>query len=470
MIGNMRFKQTPLHRRFHPRFPRHVQVLLLVLAVVAPVTVRGVSDHAAFEQDFIITAYYSPLPGQCCYVMGGERADKILNGEGMKGADGSEVHPGMIAAPSSYPFGTIIVLPGLGRFTVHDRGGAIQELEGGAHRLDIWVGEGEEGLARALTFGVQRIHGTVYPVGGAQPQEKFSLENLPASLDRLSAFDVTGKNLMVLAVRKGDQSHSVERLQEALRKLGYLDRVTGFFGESTVAALAAFQMDYHIDAIADVLTEKTAAYLMAALQRQDASAPVPAVVSRDSSPSAIRSAQRTLRFFGFYAGRTDGRYTDELFSAILRFQQVKGLVGTAEDPGAGRVGPLTRGKITEAWNRRLVASIADRLLVLRRVETVLDQRGKAVNRFLEVGDGGDQVTLLQRLLSEHGFFPADKINGNFGPLTQEAVLKYQLAKKLIPDERSTGAGSVGPQTLRALRSDERLELYRVVRAQGWRAL
>ncbi len=141
-----------------------------------------------FEQDFIITAYYSPLPGQCGYVMGDIDADKYLNGQGTNGADGTPVYAGMAAAPPAYPFGTRLVLPGIGTVTVHDRGGAIQEGEK-AHRLDLWVGSGEEGLARALKFGVQHVHAIVYPTQSTpQPAESMDLTSLPAPTHALAPY------------------------------------------------------------------------------------------------------------------------------------------------------------------------------------------------------------------------------------------------------------------------------------------
>ncbi|MDD4627806.1 MAG: peptidoglycan-binding protein [Candidatus Peribacteraceae bacterium] len=468
----MHIHRTPLHRPCRAPVPLHIRVLLVLISVFAPVMAVGVSKNAAHEQEFIITAYYSPVPGQCCYVMGGLQADKVLNGNGVRGADGTEVHPGMIAAPASYAFGTVVVLPGVGRFTVHDRGGAIQELDSGAHRLDIWVGYGEEGLARALAFGVQHIRGTVYPVGGNQPKEKFVMENLPAVIARLRPFQVAGNSLLSVTPRSGEQGLSVELLQRSLKDAGYFSqRVTGKFGSTTAEALRAFNDAFGLsNEPSDRLSEKSAATLTAAVQRIAARPPVQKAVDKTASAQAIRSAQRTLRFLGFYSGRTNGTYDDNLFDAILRFQQKKGLVGSAENAGAGRIGPLTRGKLTESWDRRIVAAMARRLLALHRVETVLDERGKNVARFLETGDNGDQVALLQRLLSDRGFFPSEKINGNYGALTQSAVLKYQMARKLITSESDAGAGQVGPLTLRALRSEERKELYLLVRSEGWRAL
>lgn len=471
MIGNMHIKKTPLYRKAYPRIPWNIRLIMAALFTVAPVWVMGDAQNKPYEQEFVITAYYSPLPRQCCYVKGGERADKILNGEGARGADGTEVYPGMIAAPPSYAFGTVVLLPTIGRFTVHDRGGAIQE-QGAVHRLDIWAGAGEEGLARALAFGVRRIKGTVYPLGSAQPSEKVSLDHLPAPLDRLEPFLITGNNLTSVSAIRGDVSYSVEMLQQKLHDLGYLSALpNGSFGPATEEALRAFNNDYFIgEEPSDRLSLRSAATLMAARARSGAALPLAKTIDRNSSASDVMSAQRMLRFFGFYTGRTDGVYNDHLKESILRFQQVKGLVGTAEDAGAGRIGPLTRNKIAEAWNRRLVTTKARRILALARVDTALDARGSTIDRFLSLGDSGEDVTRLQELLADRGLFPAEKINGNFGQLTQEAVLKYQLEKKLVPDARSEGAGDVGPQTLLALRSDERMALYRMVRAQGWRAL
>lgn len=467
----MHIKRTPLHRTVRRRLPRHLKVLIAFLTLVAPVMAVGGAKNLPRQQEFILTAYYSPLPGQCCYVKGGYRADKVLNGEGIRGADGTAVYPGMIAAPSTYAFGTVVVLPGIGRFTVHDRGGAITELPGGAHRLDIWVGYGEEGLARALAFGVPRVRGTVYEVGGFQPKERFAFETLPAVLDRLEPFQVRGQDLLSMQMKAGDRGLSVSLLQRSLKQLGFFQgAVTGLYGNATQEALHSFQEAYGLTQSTDVLSEQSAATLMAAVRRVGALPPVAKNVEKGAKQSVVRTAQRTLRFFGFYTGRTNGQYDDALASAILRYQQKKGLVGTAQDPGAGRIGPITRATVAASWDRRLVAALANRLLMLHRVGTLLDERGENIDQFLEVGDNGEQVLLLQRLLAERGYFPEEKINGYFGEQTKTAVIAYQTAQKLITSSTQIGAGTVGPQTLLSLRSDERKEAYLLVRSEGWRAL
>ena len=62
---------------------------------------------------------------------------------------------------------------------------------------------------------------------------------------------------------------------------------------------------------------------------------------------------------------------------------------------------------------------------------------------LKPGDTGTQVKTLQRALATLGF-SAGKPDGDYGPATQVAVEKFQLAKGLAED------GIVGPATLAAL--------------------
>jgi len=220
--------------------------LLCLAFLCTPLT--AVAGDASYEQHFTITAYYSPLPDQCCYVKGSFEADKILNGNGTNGADGTPVYPGMLAAPKSYAFGTVVDLPGIGTLTVHDRGGAIVEGSD-THRLDIWMGAGEEGLARALAFGVRRVVGTVHPPGSAQPKEGIDLAAFAAPIGNLKTFAVH-PDAAVAAPEKvayGESNESVAALQQSLKDAGYFaEKPTGFFGDKTKASLVAFEADMGI--------------------------------------------------------------------------------------------------------------------------------------------------------------------------------------------------------------------------------
>ena len=406
-----------------------------MVAVALPYHTLSNSTERAepYEQEFLITAYYSPLPGQCCYVKGGYVADKILNGEGHTASDGTGVYPGMLAAPKSYSFGTKVSLPGLGTLTVHDRGGAITELGNGTHRLDIWAGYGEEGLARALAFGLQRVKGTVYPVAFAgKPATQFDLAALPAPVDELKTYFVEKDNFLALRPKEGDKGLSVYLLQQYLGEIGYMKKSpTGFFGPDTRTAFEQFLVDFRVDAPTDALSETSAAYVLGAKERLDAREPFAEFVGPDSSADSIAEAQRLLRFLGYYKGRTSGSYNDALFASILKFQQDHGLVGTAEDTGAGRIGPITSKAIRAAWNRSIVSRHADRHLDFYAIDKTITERGQRINQFLGEGYTGDQVRLLQHELAALGFFPEHDINGVFGLKTKSAVAQYQLSRGII---------------------------------------
>ena len=466
----MPFTQTPLYRKVHRKMPLHVQAAVLVAACIVPFAGITADGSEPYEKDFVITAYYSPLPDQCCYVLGGYTADRILNGNGIAGADGTPVYPGMVAAPSSYAFGTTVQLPGIGIFQVHDRGGAITELENGADRLDLWLGHGEEGLARVLAFGVQRVRGTVYPNGSQQPAQHVDFSTLPSPLERLIPYMVDDE-LISLTPKVGDSNYSTRLMQESLQKLGYFTHaVTGLFGEVTQQSLHAFLKDFGLQETSAELTEKAGAFLEAALRRFDATQPLVDFVDDGSAVATNQEAQRLLRFLGYYRGRTDGQYSEGLRTAIFHFQQENGLVGSVVDPGAGRIGPITRTAIRKVWNRKLVSVHADNLLAMKRIEQTLAERGDHLDRFLAEGSNGTQVTLLQTLLADRGFFPYEKINGNFGTLTQEAVAKYQLDRGIITSKTEKGAGGVGPDTMKSLTYEENVKMYRLVRGEGWDTL
>tara|TARA_Y100000310_G_C20650270_1_gene799022 strand:- start:424 stop:1743 length:1320 start_codon:yes stop_codon:yes gene_type:complete len=419
-----------------------------------------------YEQEFLITAYYSPLPHQSSYVKGGYKADKILNGEGHTAADGTGVYPGMIAAPPGYSFGTVVTLQGLGTFKVHDRGGAIK-----GNRIDIWAGHGEEGLARALAFGLQRVKGTVYPNGTSTLNVAFDLDSIPAPVDQLRNYFVERDNLLALRPKVGDRGLSVYLLQEHLQEIGYLKtRPTGFFGDTTSRAFRRFVADFHLNAPQDQLSEISAAFVLGAKQRLGARDPVDGFVDDKAAPQTVIDAQRILRFLGYYSGRTNGEYDENTKSAIFAFQKDHGLVGDWSSIGAGRIGPMTSRAMHDAWNRKVVASHADRYLDKHAIETTLADRGERIAHFLGEGYTGAQVKLLQNELAALGFFPEKMVNGVYGPLTMESVMRYQFDRGIITSRSDTGAGYVGPSTLHSLRKDQRNILYNLVRAEGWKSL
>jgi len=172
----------------------------------------------------MVSAYYSPLPGQRFYMRGSYEADIRLNGRGTNGADATEVYVGMLAAPRTYPFGTQVKIPGLGVGVVHDRGGAIYSGKN-YDRIDVWMGEGEEGLSRALNWGMRLVEGQVsFEKNVWEPEFEFS--HIPAklpedALNRLMARTLLNPQTFTNRSQKASPKADIADLQEALRMFGF---------------------------------------------------------------------------------------------------------------------------------------------------------------------------------------------------------------------------------------------------------
>jgi peptidoglycan hydrolase-like protein with peptidoglycan-binding domain len=127
----------------------------------------------------------------------------------------------------------------------------------------------------------------------------------------------------------------------------------------------------------------------------------------------LAGLQVALAREGLYRGTVDATPGPLTEAAILRFQEHAKLVPD------GIVGPKTRHALG-AFARPLFAT-----------------------RVMKPGTTGWDVGVLQYLLVRHGLLAATP-NGHFGPQTEAAVIRFQRARRLVPD------GVVGPVTAHAL--------------------
>ena len=190
---------------------------------------------AAETKTFIATAYYSPTPDQTKYYTGTYAGDLSLNGGNSKASDGTPVYVGMVAAPKNYAFGTKINLDGIGVVSVHDRGGAIGAGDG-YDRIDIWMGYGDEGLARTLAWGRREITGTIVDSGTSV---SLDLENILNNAPK--AGDLALKKLQTIGYNTSGRTFSDVILQFQL-DYGVIssrtDAGAGNYGPKTTAKLS----------------------------------------------------------------------------------------------------------------------------------------------------------------------------------------------------------------------------------------
>ena len=128
----------------------------------------------------------------------------------------------------------------------------------------------------------------------------------------------------------------------------------------------------------------------------------------------VAALQVALHARGTYSGTIDGIRGPQTTRAIIRLQRRARL--TVD----GVVGPQTRGALGKL-GRHAIGS-----------------------RVLTLGKRGWDVSALQFLLAWHGF-PSGNFDGNLGPRTRAALLRFQRWARLLRD------GAAGPATFAALR-------------------
>ncbi len=193
----------------------------------------GYATSVGETQQFIVTAYYSPLPDQSFYLRWNYTAEKKLNGNGTNGASGVPVFTGMIAAPKWYNFGTKIYFEWLGIWEVEDRGGAIITVGGWWQtydRIDIWMGQGEAWLKRALIWWRRKVTGTV--VESSASGKYLNLSGIDSGEIDISKYEKVTSNLI--------GTLPLEILSQ-FADLGYMSE-----GKPVKEMISSFQLDHSI--------------------------------------------------------------------------------------------------------------------------------------------------------------------------------------------------------------------------------
>lgn len=445
-------------------YPAAVIATSMFGSIISPVY----ADDAVHRQTFIVTAYYSPIPKQCCYFRGNYEDEVAFNGNGVSGADGTAVYPGMIAGPDTYAFGTRIDLPGLGIGTVHDRGSRIVEWGEDVHRIDLWMGYGEEGLARAMAWGTRKVVGTVYPLGiEAMPAEHWSFDSFDSDPAVLATLPKSDPVDVISSAKFGDHTYGVRSLQTVLKDQGYFTAdINGQFGPATQDALRRFQSDFGLAGQGQQSNVPTAAAIVAAMEIKNRNLPdLARGLALGSSGDDVRQLQKLLRYLGYYRGRTDGVFDNDVRDSVTHLQLDRGIVSQATAQGAGSIGPATRAAILKAWKVAAVQVKSKAMVTKIAVaDTVKSEQLPA--KLLSAGDHGSDVRRLQAFLVKAGYLKSRDVNANFGSRTRAALLSYQIDRKIVASRKAKGAGIFGPSTRLTVSKDLTAMRWNEVRANG----
>ena len=216
-------------------------------------------------------------------------------------------------------------------------------------------------------------------------------------------------------LEKGSTGSDVKDLQTKLKKLGYYDAyVDGDYGDTTVAAVKAFQKKYNLtaDGIAgkETLKKLDSVYKNADSAKDDDS------LRMGDSGSAVKDLQTKLKKLGYYDGTVDSTFGSGTYAAVRAFQKKYNL--TAD----GVAGSETLKKLDSAY---------------KNADSDKDDGS------LRKGATGSAVKDLQTKLKKLGFYNAS-IDGDYGDTTVAAVKAFQKKYNLTAD------GVAGSETLKKL--------------------
>ena len=216
-------------------------------------------------------------------------------------------------------------------------------------------------------------------------------------------------------LEKGSTGSDVKDLQTKLKKLGYYDAyVDGDYGDTTVAAVKAFQKKYNLtaDGIAgkETLKKLDSVYKNADSDKDDDS------LRMGDSGSAVKDLQTKLKKLGYYSGTVDSTFGSGTYAAVRAFQKKYNL--TAD----GVAGSETLKKLDSAY---------------KNADSDKDDGS------LRKGATGSAVKDLQTKLKKLGFYNAS-IDGDYGDTTVAAVKAFQKKYNLTAD------GVAGSETLKKL--------------------
>jgi len=441
--------------------------LLAIASLLSALALNPYSVSAAdsYTQDFVISAYYSPIPGQARYATGSYSGDIRLNGNGVHTADGTAVANmtgGFVAAPPTFPFGTKMDIVGLGMFTVHDRGGAIK-----GSRLDVWMGYGDEGLNSALIWGKRTVSVTVY-MDSPDIEDNNSIVSNYQDLPEYQKVTVDSPLEFDRELEKEDKGTDVARLQQFLKDKGYYrGKIDGVFSQLTEKSLIDFQKDVGILEDGSLLREgRFGSQTRLALQeavlrgRDEYLENIPTRnLGRGAKGDEVRKLQEILKMLG-YLENINGVYDAKTVDAVFRFQMSNDLIESENDSGAGYFGPATQLALSglHLGLQHGVQVMSENNLELEEFGLELEGKDNVyldessqINFNLSEGDTGTDVYNLQLALNDLNFLRVEP-SSYYGPLTTHAVSKFQLKVKLIDNKDDIAAGKVGPKTRQALNS------------------
>lgn len=139
----------------------------------------------------------------------------------------------------------------------------------------------------------------------------------------------------------------------------------------------------------------------------------------------------------YFSGKPTKKFTAALEKALIKYQVDNKLFANESSENLGVVTAATKDKIaSDSCKKRDIETPSTSCVFLTRnlMRQNNDERFVNDNR------------MLQRFLVQKGYMSSTFVTGEFGSITREAVIRFQLDNGIISSATQEGAGEVGPRT------------------------
>ena len=231
---------------------------------------------------------------------------------------------------------------------------------------------------------------------------------------------INSNDAQVYTVSVGISGTDVKELQSRLVELGYLDKASNDYTESTAAAVKQFQTRNGLTVDGTIGPDT--------LEKLYSDDVKPFSVSSGMTGDAVTNLQKRLKKLG-YLSNADGTFGDETVQAVKRFQENNGLIDD------GYVGPETKAALfsSSAQANALVIGMSG-----ADVQKVQDQLIKLKYMKNSTGYyGEDTENAIQRFQKQNGL----TVDGKVGSQTMNTL--FLSSAKAAPSDSSGNNGSSG---------------------------
>ena len=467
--------------------------ILLIIWIVLPFSIINVSADSN-KGYFVVTAYYSPLPGQEYYLTGDYESEKRLNWQWIAWASWKSVFSWMLAAPKNYKFWTKIYLEWLWIWEVSDRGWAIVNAGNRGYsydRIDVWMWYGDVWLKRALYWGKRTIKWHFVSSDSNVTLDYNKIASPSWATNWLSKIS----SIFTMWLWKWSNIESVKKLQQILTETGLYNWIINWiYNSEVIDIIYDFQIEnslienwstywawywwkstrtlflkkylnWEFDAVIDIVDEVREEIIEIDLSIFDSAA---------NSYNKVIKLQKLLIELDLYNWKLTWIYKD-IIDSIYDYQLTKSIVAWIYSPGAWTFWPKTRASLKETYikfsddkeNIRLekIRIEEEKIeqenrkkelekkyknleeLSLKKAETIMKNIGTP-----KFGEISHWVRELQVTLKQLGYFN-NKDTAIYWKITKESIISYQIDKKLINSSNDLWAWLIWPKTRESIKHD-----------------